>query len=215
MKPGVADTFERMDRMYAPQKWIYDITRAYYLLGRDQMLDRLHPLQNATILDVGCGTGRNLLKLAKLYPTARLAGLDPSSAMLEMAERKLAAADSIDRVTLIRGVAEDLPNHLATGDLPRPDHILFSYSLSIIPDPCTALRASIDVLADRGRLDIVDFGPMDRLPTWVSAAMRTWLGRFHVWHKPEVASMLQLSNGGFQIEQPLGAYYELIRFTKY
>jgi hypothetical protein len=34
---------EAMDRMYRFQRHFYDVTRRYYLLGRDQLLDRLAP----------------------------------------------------------------------------------------------------------------------------------------------------------------------------
>ncbi|WP_320144128.1 methyltransferase domain-containing protein [uncultured Cohaesibacter sp.] len=42
-----------------------------------------------TILDVGCGTGNTLLRLLERHPSARLTGLDTSSAMIEAARIKL------------------------------------------------------------------------------------------------------------------------------
>ena len=48
----------RMNRMYRRQRHIYDGTRRYYLLGRDQMISRLRPEAGASVLEIGCGTGR-------------------------------------------------------------------------------------------------------------------------------------------------------------
>src|ERR1700721_738184 len=49
-----------MDRMYRRQRHIYDLTRKFYLLGRDQMIDRLAPPPDARVLEIGGGTGANL-----------------------------------------------------------------------------------------------------------------------------------------------------------
>ena len=37
------ETTRRMNRMYRRQRHIYNATRRYYLLGRDQMIARLQP----------------------------------------------------------------------------------------------------------------------------------------------------------------------------
>ena len=51
---------EAMDAMYRYQRHIYDLTRKYYLFGRDRMIDRLAVPEGGTVLEVACGTGRNL-----------------------------------------------------------------------------------------------------------------------------------------------------------
>ena len=53
-----AEHAERMDRMYRYQRHIYDLTRKYYLLGRDRLIDELQPPVGGHVLEVGCGTGR-------------------------------------------------------------------------------------------------------------------------------------------------------------
>ena len=50
-----------MDRIYRHQRHIYDLTRKYYLLGRDELITALAPPGNGSVLEIGCGTGRNLL----------------------------------------------------------------------------------------------------------------------------------------------------------
>ena len=41
LETPAADIRRRMDRMYRPQKYIYDLTRKYYLLGRDRLIAEL------------------------------------------------------------------------------------------------------------------------------------------------------------------------------
>src|SRR5580658_4770840 len=71
-----SDPAALMDRMYRRQRHIYDFTRKFYLLGRDEAITRLRPAPGDKVLEIGCGTGRNLIKLAQAYPEARLFGLD-------------------------------------------------------------------------------------------------------------------------------------------
>ena len=65
--PGrsTADQAVAMDRMYRVTRHIYDVTRAYYLLGRDRMLAMVDTNPGTATLEVGCGTARNLIKLAR------------------------------------------------------------------------------------------------------------------------------------------------------
>ena len=68
-----------MDRIYRHQRFIYDLTRKYYLLGRDRMIAGLAVPDGASVLEVGCGTGRNLIEAARRYPHARFHGFDISA----------------------------------------------------------------------------------------------------------------------------------------
>src|ERR1700756_5784809 len=81
-----------MDRMYRHQRFIYDLTRKPYLLGRDTMIAQLSPPAGGTVLEIGCGTGRNLIHVARTYPSARLYGFDISAEMLATAGKSIAAA---------------------------------------------------------------------------------------------------------------------------
>ena len=73
-----AEATDRMNRMYRRQRHIYDGTRRYYLLGRDQLISGLKPAPGASVLEIGCGTGRNLVLAARLHPDAQFFGLDVS-----------------------------------------------------------------------------------------------------------------------------------------
>ena len=69
-----------MDAIYRYQRYIYDASRKYYLLGRDRMLEELAPAPGGTVLEIACGTGRNLIKAAGRYPDAIAAiGLSPEA----------------------------------------------------------------------------------------------------------------------------------------
>ena len=74
-----------MDDVYRYQRYIYDFTRKYYLFGRDRLIKELSPKPDARIVEVGCGTARNLIKMSQRYPGRRFFGLDASEAMLETA----------------------------------------------------------------------------------------------------------------------------------
>jgi S-adenosylmethionine-diacylgycerolhomoserine-N-methlytransferase len=72
----------RMNRIYRRQRHIYNATRRYYLLGRDRLIAGLRPEAGASVLEIGCGTGRNLVLAARLHPKARFFGIDVSTEML-------------------------------------------------------------------------------------------------------------------------------------
>ncbi|TIM21480.1 MAG: SAM-dependent methyltransferase, partial [Mesorhizobium sp.] len=56
-----ANHAELMDGVYRWQRHIYDLTRKYYLLGRDRLIDGLDVPVGGTVLELGCGTGRNII----------------------------------------------------------------------------------------------------------------------------------------------------------
>ena len=179
-----------MDRVYRRQRHIYDFTRRYYLFGRDTLIARLELEAGARVLEVGCGTARNLIRIARKYPSAKLYGLDASAQMLATAQRSLAQADLEPRVKLIEAYAENLSPELF-GESEPFDAIIFSYSLSMIPDWKQALRAATSALAPDGRLHIVDFGDLKGLGRLVEVLLRSWLGLFHVAPRVELLDALQ------------------------
>ena len=187
--PTAEDIRRRMDRMYRPQKHIYDLTRRYYLIGRDRLIEEVGAQAGQTVLDIGCGTGRNLKLIGERYPGARLFGLDAAEPMLEIAATKLTRAGV--RVTLAQGLAEALDPAALFAHPGRFDHITVSYCLSMVDDPEAAVRSAVRQLAPGGTLHVVDFGDMAGLPGWARRAMVTWLARFHVWHRPEVEATVR------------------------
>ena len=79
-----------MDKLYRRQRHIYDFTRKYYLFGRDRLIRNLGLKPGQRLVEIGCGTARNLIAIARRYPEARLFGLDASAEMLETARARLA-----------------------------------------------------------------------------------------------------------------------------
>jgi S-adenosylmethionine-diacylgycerolhomoserine-N-methlytransferase len=181
-----------MDRMYRLQRHIYDATRAYYLLGRDQMLRELSPPAGGLVLEVGCGTGRNLVKAASLYPECRFFGVDISDEMLKSATAKIAPAGMAKRISLFQGDATTLAVHPGLSQH-RFDRIYFSYTLSMIPEWQSALVSATALLSSTGRLHSVDFGPCTGMPSVFTSALRKWLSMFGAMPRDEIARTLHES----------------------
>ena len=172
---------ELMDHIYRHQRHVYDLTRKHYLLGRDHLISRLDVPPGGHVLELGCGTGRNLIAAARRYPQARFHGVDISSAMLTTARRNIAATELGDRITLAQADATRVDPTLFGPE--RFERVFFSYSLSMIPAWPLALRHGANLVAPGGRLSLVDFGQQSRLPRWFRTLLRAWLARFHV-HPP-------------------------------
>jgi S-adenosylmethionine-diacylgycerolhomoserine-N-methlytransferase len=186
------DARDLMDRIYRQQRHIYDLTRKYFLLGRDRLIADLNAADGATVCEVGCGTARNLVKMARAWPGARLMGLDASSEMLKTARAKLDRAGLGDRVPLAHALAQDFEPDALFGLGGRPlDHVVFSYSLSMIPPWRESVDHALSLVRPGGRVHIVDFGDQAGLPRWFRAVLYWWLGLFHVHFRPELIAYLR------------------------
>jgi len=181
---------ELMDRVYGRQRHIYDLTRKYFLLGRDHLIRELRPPPEGSVLEIGCGTGRNLIAAARVYPDARLFGLDISSAMLATARANIRHAGLDERITLALGDAVTFEPARLFGRS-HFDRAFFSYSLSMIPAWREALSHALEVVVTPGGTVLaVDFGPQQRLPRWFRAALYAWLARFHVTPRADLETAL-------------------------
>lgn len=193
-----------MDRTYRHQRRIYDLTRAWFLLGRDHLIADLDVPAGGRVLEIACGTGRNLDQIARRYPGCDLYGLDISEQMLESARAKLGM-----RAVLVQGDACGFDAERSFG-VAQFDRIVLSYSLSMIPDWPAALFEAMRHLAPGGRLHIVDFGTQNRLPQVASATLSAWLARFHVTPRHELHAELDRlteRNGMRHDVQPLYRTY--------
>lgn len=202
---GDAAAAALMDAIYRRQRHIYDLTRKYYLLGRDDLINALAPPPGGTILEIGCGTGRNLIAAARTYPRTRLYGLDISAEMLRTAEASLRRAGLGGRFRLARGDAADF-SAATLFAVTRFDRVFFSYSLSMIPEWWAALEAGLARVAPGGRLHVVDFGQQQALPTIVRRLLRAWLRRFHVEPRAEHDTRLRAlaeAAGAAYVARPL------------
>lgn len=175
----------KMDAVYQTQRHFYDLTRKYYLLGRDRLIRRLAVPVASTVLEVGCGTGRNLIAVARRHPDARLYGLDISEAMLEQARRNVAQAGLSHRIMLAQADACDF-NVATLFGIAAMDRVFMSYTLSMIPDWRAAMRAGLHALNEHGQLHVVDFGQQEHLPALFRRVLRHWLALFHVDPRAEL-----------------------------
>jgi S-adenosylmethionine-diacylgycerolhomoserine-N-methlytransferase len=181
-----------MDKVYRRQRHIYDFTRKYYLLGRDRLVRELGLRAEESVVEIGCGTARNLIRIARRYPGAKLYGLDASAEMLLTAGESLARAGLTDRVLLRHALAEDMSPGLFGLNEPF-HHAVFSYSLSMIPDWRGALLAAAKCVRPDGMVHVVDFGDLKGLWPPLSRALRSWLRLFHVAPREELLAALERS----------------------
>jgi S-adenosylmethionine-diacylgycerolhomoserine-N-methlytransferase len=190
-----------MDRMYRLTRHVYDLTRAYYLLGRDRMLAQVVTGPAMATLEVGCGTARNLIKLARRPAPGLLCGIDASAEMLETAAGSIARAGvpaaGVEPIRLRQGLAEQLDPAAMFGRTAPFDTVFFSYCLSMIPTWPGALEAALAAVKPGGRLLIVDFWDQKDLPAFFAAGLKRWLALFHVHYRPEVhAALADLGRSG-------------------
>lgn len=178
-----------MDRVYRWQRHVYDATRKYYLLGRDGLIADLDVPDGGSVLEIGCGTGRNLIAAGRAWPGSMLHGIDISDAMLATARGNVAKAGMGARVTLARGDATGFDADALFGRATF-DRVFISYALSMIPDWEAALALAARCVAPGGRLEIVDFGQQERLPVPWKQALFRWLAAFHVSPRGSIAVAL-------------------------
>jgi S-adenosylmethionine-diacylgycerolhomoserine-N-methlytransferase len=201
-----------MDRMYRRQRHVYDLTRKFYLLGRDRLIARLNADSGGSVLEVGCGTGRNLIEIGGRYRGAWLYGLDVSSEMLASANAAIARAGLSGRVTLRQADAATFDPMAVLGRASF-DRIVISYCLSMIPEWQSVLEAAVNLLPPGGELHIVDFGRQERLPSWCRAALRFWLNLFHVTPRDDLEqamAVLAHANGmTLLFERPYCGYSQI------
>jgi S-adenosylmethionine-diacylgycerolhomoserine-N-methlytransferase len=157
-------------------KWharIYDATRWSFLFGRDRLVRLVAGMarpgaDGLDIVEVGCGTGRNVRALARAVPGARLTGMDLCRPMLTRAERAVSGLGP--GVRLVHGAYG--PDVLPPASV---DVVVFSYALSMFnPGLEAALDAARGHLRPGGLVAVVDFHSTPC--RW----FRAWMGVNHV-----------------------------------
>jgi S-adenosylmethionine-diacylgycerolhomoserine-N-methlytransferase len=186
----LSDASNRMDRIYHWQIGLYDVTRRYYLLGREALIEALAPPSGTNVLEIGCGTGRNLVKAARRWPGASFYGIDVSHVMLGKAQDAIDRAGLKNRVqlSLADATAFDAQAHLAEDRFQR---IYFSYTLSMIPEWRQALERAAAMLPPGGTLLVTDFGAFEGLPSYLSRPLLSWLSLFSVTPNHEFDSVFK------------------------
>jgi len=201
-----------MDSVYRGQRHIYDLTRKYYLFGRDRVIADLACQPCMGVLEIACGTGRNLEMVARRWPGVELYGVDISTEMLKNATARLGST--------ARFAADDACSFDPQQSLGRKtfDRVILSYSLSMIPDWQGALAHAASMLAPGGSLHVVDFGDLSGLASPLRKGLLAWLAKFHVTPRAsleETASRIAALEGlGMESAQGPFAYYRMVTLSR-
>lgn len=114
------------------------------------------------VVDIGCGSGEVLTRLAAIAPTIQLTGVDVDAGMLDIAERK--ATHRLDRPvrpTFVQADAAALPFGDSSVDL-----VVSSFAAHHLPDRHAALAEMMRILRPGGKVIIWDIAD----PLWSSPA---------------------------------------------
>lgn len=144
-------------KLQAYYRWharVYDATRWTFLFGRREMARMVAKAAGAEaprIVEVGCGTGRNLQQLVRAMPQARISGVDLCAPMLAKAASKLRRCPQ--EIGLVHAAYDVHAFSESSCDV-----LLFSYALSMFnPGYTQALDAAQLHLAPGGFVAVVDF----------------------------------------------------------
>ena len=134
----------------------YDLVNRVISLGIDQSWRRktvaaLKLPTSSRVLDLATGTADLAMLVARTHPDAQLIGVDPSAKMLEVGERKLAAAGLTERVALEVGDARALrfqDRHF--------DGVCIAFGIRNVSDRLQGLREMARVTKAGGRVAILE-----------------------------------------------------------
>ncbi|HEX8709602.1 MAG TPA: class I SAM-dependent methyltransferase [Pyrinomonadaceae bacterium] len=198
--PFVRQRYNRLAGFFVFFEWLFLLPPGI----RAKVVSRLELKPGNSVLEVGCGTGRNLTPLVQAVGAGgTVYGLDLSDGMLAEA-RELSARKGWSNVTLIRADAAEYV-------LPEPvDGVIFSLSYAVIPAHREALRQAWEQLRPGGRLVIMDA----RLPAGlVGKLLRpfvVWTSRLTVLGNPDVRpwdELRELTGEADYEELQFGTYY--------
>jgi S-adenosylmethionine-diacylgycerolhomoserine-N-methlytransferase len=181
---------QRMDQHYRYQRFVYDVTRRYFLLGRRQLIADLRPDPGESVLELGCGTGWNLVQVARRYPQSEIFGTDISSSMLSTARSSIRRAGLAQRIHLAPADATTFSGVDAFGKS-QFDRIFISFALSMIGNWEGVVTRSVQQLAPGGSLHIVDFGPCDRFPAAARRGFFAFLQHYEVTPRRDLLALCQ------------------------
>ncbi len=142
----VAQRYDRLSGLIPLFDWLFFQPPGF----RAKAVDRLELRPDSHVLEIGCGTGRNLALLSKAVgPQGRVYGVDLSPGMLARA-RELSERLHWRNVDLVEC---DAAEYRAPVPL---DGVIFGLSYNTMPHHLTVLREAWDQLRPGGRLVIMD-----------------------------------------------------------
>ena len=183
----------RPDSLFERLSWFYALCREY--LFRDHTEEIAHalfpvqaPAEGTRLLELGCGPGFYVCRLAAEYPALRTTGVDLSVRLIERAQGR-AAARQLSNCSFEHADAHSLP--YPSGSV---DCIVVSRLFLIVPDKEGIVREIFRVLRPDGRCFIAEptSGFRTRLPLammWLLARLTTSpAGKYREPQQAEVMS---------------------------
>ena len=198
--PFVRQRYNRLAKFFIFFEWLFLLPRSI----RGKAVSRLELKCGNRVLEVGCGTGRNLVPLLEAVGAeGQVYGVDLSEGMLAEA-KELCARQEWHNVELIRADAADYV-------LPEPvDGVIFSLSYAVIPHHRDALRHAWEQLRPGGYLVIMDA----KLPSGIlGKALHpfvVWTSRLTVLGNPDIRpwdELRELTDEVDYEEAQFGTYY--------
>lgn len=196
----VRQRYNRLAKFFVLFEWLFLLPRSI----RSKAVSRLEIKPGSPVLEVGCGTGRNLEPLLQAVgASGHVYGVDLSEGMLAEAQ-ELCARREWHNVELIRADAVEyvLPEAV--------DGIIFSLSYAVIPRHMDALRHAWNQLRPGGYLVIMDA----RLPSGIIGKLLhpfvVWASRLTVLGNPDVRpwdELRELTGDVDYEEAQFGTYY--------
>ncbi|MCK5200577.1 MAG: class I SAM-dependent methyltransferase [Spirochaetales bacterium] len=147
-------TKEEAEETYNKMSGTYDLFAGTFEAKYTNMaLKNLNIKEGENVLEIGFGTGHSIKQMANLVgETGKIYGIDISSGMLKVAEKRLGKADLLNRVELTCGDAVSLPYQDNIFDA-----VFMSFTLELFdtPEIPIVLNEIRRVLKPMGRLGIV------------------------------------------------------------
>jgi arsenite methyltransferase len=146
-----------------------DVTSSFAGVGNPHAVGRF--LAGATVVDIGCGAGTDLLLAARVVgPHGRAIGIDMTEAMRQRAS-KGAAACGLDNVDVRNGDATRLPVEDRSVDV-----VISNGLLNLVPEKQRAVAEIARVLKPGGRVQIADIIIGEVLPDSALRDIDLWTG---------------------------------------
>ncbi|MCU0518186.1 MAG: class I SAM-dependent methyltransferase [Oscillatoria sp. Prado101] len=150
MEPNAINRKQKLFDRWAPNyDWVF--TSVFYQAIHKRLLEYVNLPDKPNVLDIGCGTGRLLTRLATEFPNLQGTGLDFSAEMIRQARRR--KPDSVrPRLIYVQGNAESLP--FADEQF---DAVFNTISFLHYPKPEQVFSEVSRVLSPGGRFYLADF----------------------------------------------------------
>jgi arsenite methyltransferase len=146
-----------------------EVTTCFAGIGNPHAIARV-PI-GATVLDVGCGAGMDLLIAAlRVGPAGRAIGVDMTESIRERAQRG-AKACGLTNVEVRAGDATALPVETASVDV-----VISNGVLNLVPDKARAIEEIARVMRPGARLQLADITIGSELPDSAKRDIDLWTG---------------------------------------